>query len=92
LSGTERRTWRELAPAVDLAGTFTAADAPAFRLMVEVLARADEDMPPSAKVRVLQVCSSFLAAFGLTPASRGKVPPAPRPPPPSPLDEFTGKP
>jgi hypothetical protein len=91
LSALEKRVWRELAPVVDAARTHTVADTPAFRLLVEAVAYSKQDMAPSAKVRVLSVCTSLLAGFGLTPGSRGRVPAAPKPPPPSPLDEFLRK-
>jgi hypothetical protein len=92
LSAAERRAWLELAPVVDAAGTATEVDVPAFRLLAEALAYSRQDLAPSARVRALQLVSSLLGSFGLSPSTRGKVPAAPKPPTRSPVDEFTRKP
>lgn len=79
MSKAERELWTELAGQVETLGTYAASDYSAFRLLVRTLALAeqtDQFMPPTARVRVLQAASSLLCGFGLTPASRSKVPTA----------------
>ena len=71
-----RRKWRELARAVEALGVFTLADLPAFDLLVRMMTEvvtAPDDMPATARVRLMQATAGQLAAFGLSPASRGRV-------------------
>jgi phage terminase small subunit len=82
LSETEQKVWGELAPQVELLGTYTPACFTAFRVLVRVVALLDgapPDMAASALVRLAQVASSLLARFGLDPMSAERVEAAPRP-------------
>ena len=82
VTGLERRVWRELACEVEAAGTYRASNATAFRMMVRVVALAESwaitrPAAATAVVRLAQVAAGLLAAFGLTPASRSRVPALP---------------
>lgn len=78
LTAVEVRVWKELAPQVEHLGVYAKSDMTAFRLLVQVVAqtRAKEFVleKGTARVRMLQVASSLLQSFGLSPASRDRVP------------------
>lgn len=81
LDALQRGLWRELARAVEVAGTFQASDLVGFRQMVRTVARAEAaplDAAPSAAARLEQAAGSALAAFGLTPQARERLKVAPR--------------
>jgi hypothetical protein len=93
LTREQLRAWSELAPQVGPDGlrTYTASSFTAFRLLVKVIAMADNippDMPASAAVRLLQVASSLLGRFGLDPISAERVESAPRDDADDPAAEF----
>ncbi len=77
LKPAERVLWRELAAEVEALGVYSSSDRTTFRLLVKTVAMAedvsDAYMPPTARVRLVQAANSLLSAFGLSPASRGKV-------------------
>jgi len=80
LPAGERAVWSQLAAEVEALGVFTLSDRTAFELLARTVAlakTAGPEMAPTARVRLLQVASGLLAAFGLTPASRGRVEAAP---------------
>lgn len=71
----QRTIWLELASAVEGLGTFKAEDLMFFRLTVRTVAEAEtfDDMPPTARARLLQAAGAMLNAFGLSPLSRERV-------------------
>lgn len=75
LSRTEKRLWLELAPQVDAMGCYTPSCYTAFRVMVRSLGMVEDgrDLAPSAVARLIQTATAQLGAFGLNPASAGKV-------------------
>lgn len=76
LSRTERSAWAALATAIDPMRVATAADRVAFRLMVEVVARARELARARnvyAFVSAHKLALAHLAHWGLTPAMRRRV-------------------
>jgi hypothetical protein len=86
LPAAERKVWRELAPQV--APVYCATDYTALRLTVKVVALAmgaGDEMPATARVRLLTTASACLSRFGLDPASRLRV--APTAPPNADRDE-----
>lgn len=73
----ERETWAELARQVDQLGVYSASNLTAFKLMVRLVVAANDrsgTIPPSAIARAMQAANTALGSFGLTPASREKIP------------------
>lgn len=76
LGRNEAALWRELALAVEDAGTYRPTDAVAFHRMVRCVYRAEVcplDAAPSAAGRLEQAARNALEAFALTPSSRSRV-------------------
>jgi hypothetical protein len=79
LSAARRAVALELWPQVEVLGVCSASDATAFWLMVDAVhaarvAAKDPGCAPSALAAVLRAASSALQGFGLSPASRDRVP------------------
>jgi phage terminase small subunit len=86
LSGPEKRVWRRLVPVLVARQVLTDADSEALCVLVKLRADFEENAAAfnSAKLAQLRM---LLAEFGLTPASRARVPSleeAPKPEPPKP--------
>lgn len=76
LSAAERAVWRELAPLVDAMRSASAADVPAFGLLVQSVARARSmaaDAPIFELRAAMALAAQWLVHFGMTPAARTKV-------------------
>jgi hypothetical protein len=62
-------------------GTFDAAMLTGFRMLVKLVTAAEtaDDEPATARARLAQSAQAALAAWGLRPADRDRVSPAPEP-------------
>lgn len=76
MKASEKAIWAELAQQVQSMGCYSDSNYSGFKLLVRTVwmaEEADDYMPPTARVRLVQAANSALCAFGLTPASRSKV-------------------
>lgn len=76
MKASEKAVWLELARQVQSMGCYSDSNYSGFKLLVRTVwmaEEADDYMPPTARVRLVQAANSALCAFGLTPASRSKV-------------------
>lgn len=92
MTDSEAEVWEELAPLVDSMRSSSAADVPAFGLLVRSVARAramDDGAPIFEWKAAMALAASWMVHFGLTPAARAKVRVlSDQKPKADPLDEF----